>query len=469
MLGSKKILITSCLLLLMRISSLDNCVYAKNDFKDREKYYLQYCQTISKDNEEDITLCEDFNKYLSDKKERYENQIRDLKNNEVKIKKNIEEYVDKVQMFDDEIKNSNEQVRILEKQNSSQLNKIEKMNEGFRDDIEQLENKKDEVKDKLISLQKMIGENSHFIYTDINSLSLIAGEKSQFASLLEDELKIIDSITDKISDLADQRNEQVEKSDVIEKRKQSLQDNKILIEELKKKSSEISMEYKRQEANLMAKKIKKVEGLQDIKDKIKKNEDALASLSDSVTWINPIDNDKFELSAGVWHYPDSFGGGLHLGLDFAAAEGTEVKAPANGIVLFSANNCPDRGSLGNACGSPGAWGGGNQTALLVQKDDIMFAITFFHFQFDSVKPTGTVVRQGDRIGIVGSTGNSTGGHTHVEVHYLGKGRIEDYASSWDGDLGFQNNWGDAALANICDDTLNKAHCRVDPKDFFPMK
>lgn len=440
----------------------------KRDFQDRETYYLQYCQTISKENKEDINLCEEFSEYLSDKKKNYESQLTDMKNNEEQIKKNIEDYINKVDMFNKEIENLNEQVDILEKQNSSQLRNIEKMNDDFRDDIEQLEKKKNNVKDKLVSLQNS-SQNLQLHDSDLSSFSSMSITKSNFTLLIDDDLKIIESISNKISSIADERNAQVEKSDVIEKRKQELQDNKALIEKLKKKSSEISMEYKRQEANLMAKKIKKVENLEDIKSKIRENEKALASLTDSISWINPIEDDKFELSAGVWHYPESFGGGLHLGLDFAASEGTEVKAPANGIILFSANNCTTNGGLGNACGAPGAWGGGNQTALLVQKDDSMFAITFFHFQYASVKETGTIISQGERIGIVGSTGNSTGGHTHVEVHYLGKGHIEDYASSWDGDLSFKNNWGDAALNNICGTDLKETHCRVDPREFFPMK
>ena len=81
-------------------------------------------------------------------------------------------------------------------------------------------------------------------------------------------------------------------------------------------------------------------------------------------------------------------------------------------------------------------------------------------------PKGTVVHAGDKVGEVGTSGNSTGPHCHLEVYYLGSAdNFTYYAQHWNGDLSFGCGWYSAALNHICENGSG-APCRVRPESVF---
>lgn len=87
--------------------------------------------------------------------------------------------------------------------------------------------------------------------------------------------------------------------------------------------------------------------------------------------------------------------GYHTGLDFAAPSGTPVVAAQSGTVT--------------AAGYNGAYG--NQITIRHADGTVT---TYAHLSSISVS-VGQSVGGGERIGAVGSTGNSTGPHLHFEV------------------------------------------------------
>ena len=86
----------------------------------------------------------------------------------------------------------------------------------------------------------------------------------------------------------------------------------------------------------------------------------------------------------------------HTGLDFAAPEGTPLHAIAPGTVV--------------ALGYDGSYG--NRT--VVRLDD--GTELWFCHQSAFLVSVGERVRPGQLLGRVGSTGNTTGPHLHLEVH-----------------------------------------------------
>lgn len=93
------------------------------------------------------------------------------------------------------------------------------------------------------------------------------------------------------------------------------------------------------------------------------------------------------------------GRGTHTGLDIAAPTGTTIKAAASGKVTFSG----PKGSYGNM-------------VIITHADGTQ---TYYaHCNTLSVK-AGQSVSQGQKIATVGSTGNSTGPHLHLEVRVNG--------------------------------------------------
>ena len=87
--------------------------------------------------------------------------------------------------------------------------------------------------------------------------------------------------------------------------------------------------------------------------------------------------------------------GKHTGLDIAAPTGTPIKAAASGTVTFS--------------GTKGTWGN-----LIVINHGNGVETYYAHCSKLYLK-AGQQVNQGDVIAAIGSTGNSTGPHLHLEV------------------------------------------------------
>jgi len=91
---------------------------------------------------------------------------------------------------------------------------------------------------------------------------------------------------------------------------------------------------------------------------------------------------------------------FHTGIDIAAKPGTPVRATADGIVIFAGRS----GGNGNLVGLAHGFG---------------YSTYYAHNRKIIVK-VGQVVKRGDIISYVGSTGSSTGPHCHYEVWKNGK-------------------------------------------------
>lgn len=98
---------------------------------------------------------------------------------------------------------------------------------------------------------------------------------------------------------------------------------------------------------------------------------------------------------------DPFTGGLatHSGLDIANVIGTEIIAPADGIVTFAG----EKAEYGNC----------------IVIDHGRDTTTLYGHMRDTIVKVGDKVRRGQHIGNMGNTGRSTGSHLHYEVRLNG--------------------------------------------------
>ena len=108
------------------------------------------------------------------------------------------------------------------------------------------------------------------------------------------------------------------------------------------------------------------------------------------------------VSSNFGYRKDPFHGGskFHAGMDFAAVEGTPVYATGDGIVRRARR----AGGYGN---------------LVELENGFGFQTRFAHLSKIMVRE-GQFVRRGELVGLVGSTGRSTGAHLHYEVRIDGK-------------------------------------------------
>lgn len=183
-------------------------------------------------------------------------------------------------------------------------------------------------------------------------------------------------------------------------------------------------------------------------------------------FIHPVSHST--ISAGIPYYPASFGGGMHIGIDYAASYGTNILSPADGVILSSVNACEDDHgyNLGSRCGyveGKGMAAGGNQIRMMFSVNGYIYGLIAFHMLYGSVHDEG-VVKAGTVIGQVGSSGNSTGAHCHIELFYLGPGDPEDIPNYLDKGytVGFNLGYN---LDSLCD-YRGYAPCRLDGRDFF---
>jgi len=91
--------------------------------------------------------------------------------------------------------------------------------------------------------------------------------------------------------------------------------------------------------------------------------------------------------------------GYHVGADYAAPSGTPIVAVKDGKVLEAKNGT--------------TWGAAYGIAAVIDHGGGIRAI-YAHMSKIDVK-TGDTVKEGQKIGEVGSTGNSTGPHLHLET------------------------------------------------------
>ena len=121
--------------------------------------------------------------------------------------------------------------------------------------------------------------------------------------------------------------------------------------------------------------------------------------------ISPLEPEDFVLTSpfGTRRSPFTKKIDLHPGLDMAAKTGTEILAPADGVVVFS-GRYPSRQSVA-------WWRYGNLVAI---RHGDQFITLFGHCDEILVR-NGQEVSQGEIIATVGNSGWSTSPHLHYEV------------------------------------------------------
>jgi murein DD-endopeptidase MepM/ murein hydrolase activator NlpD len=271
--------------------------------------------------------------------------------------------------------------------------------------------------------------------------------------------KQMDSLHEEIRLLNEDKAEVLRQKEALLMNKANVETNKTTVEGLKNAAALIVAEFRKQEAALAAMENQIAADLSASQAALKAISKALNAIAPSPGWSIPIRN-RFVVTAGTWTYYGT--SSTHFGIDLAAPIGTNIYAVANGVVLYSSNSCPTYGYLGNKCGYPGASYGGNQVYLMVNVNNRSYAITFVHLQAGSPETAGTIVKPGDVVGRVGTSGNSSGAHVHVEVVFLGTNTVAYYANNWRGDLSFGTGWN---LSRRCEAGVS-APCKMRPEAIF---
>ncbi len=124
----------------------------------------------------------------------------------------------------------------------------------------------------------------------------------------------------------------------------------------------------------------------------------------SIPAIQPVRNDDLKRMASGYGWridPIYKTRRMHTGMDFTAATGTDVFATGDGTVEATEKN---------------GWGYGN---CIVINHGYGYKTRYAHLSAFKIK-VGNKVKRGDLIGLVGTSGKSTGPHLHYEVEKNGE-------------------------------------------------
>lgn len=124
-------------------------------------------------------------------------------------------------------------------------------------------------------------------------------------------------------------------------------------------------------------------------------------MADYTANVAPFINVTFYVTAQAGVYPS---GGYHSGLDISTGSNDNVYSIVNGTVI-------EVGWQENGYGN----------YIIIKDNNSNYAFLYGHLRDVPLKQEGDIVQINEQVGVEGTTGNSTGIHTHVEM--------EDYVNN----------------------------------------
>lgn len=283
-----------------------------------------------------------------------------------------------------------------------------------------------EAKEQLKNREEMMNTRIRLAYTKGATTYLdVLLSSTSFNNFLNN-LDMVEAIVKQDSDIVDQKrqfSEKVEekKAQVEEKKKQvedkeiqkreELKAIKALYAEVEEHKSEL--ESTEQEKEVMLSKLsKQIEDMEEISEESARQLTALAKKASALeAKKNKIKNyykggklgmplkDDWRLSSPFGYRPHPITGKnkLHAGMDMAAPKGTSVYAAETGVVIIAQS-----------------WSGyGN--CIIIDHGGGLWTLYGHLMKGGILVEKGQTVKRGEKIGMVGSTGQSTGNHLHFEV------------------------------------------------------
>lgn len=462
----KKLGIMTCMaaaLLLLMPPQHNSVLYTAN-FEGNEEAWLNKC-SVAQETEAAAQQCAAFKEYYAGLSSSLEGEVSSLNKKIASIQSNIEEITSVMKQLQSVIDQLDKKIKINEANIRTIEGQIVKLNGEIKKKQKDIDQRNKIITDRMLDEQAVTGTNV--------DVEVIMGSKDLVDMIRKvdglqritdsDQIEIKKLQKDK-AELDHQKSEKNRLKADIEAKKAENEKDKKETENVQKQKKELLKEYRKQEAELNEKMRStqvNIESIQNNMININTSVAGKLDFSGNGALMMPVRGGS--VSAGTWYYP---GGGVHLGLDMAAPIGTQIVAPADGIILYANNPVPTNGGyLGNWSGYPA--GGGNSIHMLTQAGGTTYAISFFHMSNEGFAVSaGTQVKKGQLLGLTGNSGNTSGPHCHIEVINLGNMSISSAISQFrsSADFAWGCGWGNGALSRTCG--ASGAPCREKPENIF---
>lgn len=427
------------------------------DYSDTDAWYAKCSQAQT--SQSGVKACEGFQEYQKNRKqslqksiESYNASISSLQDDTSKMEKLAQEQKELISSLQSQISEKEKSIEMIEAN-------IKDLEEKIQAKQAEIDTWNEQIKSRMKSEQTTTGTNMVIdLIMGSDSLSDMLRRISGVERITEDDQSQIKKLNELKKELVLQQDEQKRLDQDAKDQKAELESQKQQASELEDSYNKLVEEYQKQIAQLEAQKRSAQVDMNSIKDFV-----ISTSFSGSIESVSgftfPVQGGS--KSAGTWAYP---GGGLHLGLDWAAPIGTTVVAPASGVILYAAAPVgSNTGYLGNWSGHPA--GGGNTIEMLCNVNGTLYAVSFAHLSSNIYVSAGQTVSQGQTIALSGNSGNSSGAHTHVEVYNLGSMSVNDAVARFSSSADFAWGTGWSGTSTSCE-AGKAAPCRERPEKFF---
>jgi murein DD-endopeptidase MepM/ murein hydrolase activator NlpD len=360
---------------------------------------------------ESITSLQQQLEELESKNKEYQ-EILDKTQADIKDKEEyVETLVDKIDVLDQKIALTNESIEEL---NSSIAEK--------QAAIDEAESEIDEQVATLCTRLKTI-----YMSGSASDLEIILGAKSfddfidkvQLVKVLSNYDKgLIDEINVTLDEVSERKEALEADKSELEEQKSSLQDdeddlntlveeNQALLDELYKTNDETkdAMEQSTLESEEIESQI--ISYYQQIASSSTGSSSDIKISKSGFTWPCPS---SYTITS-LWNEDRTTYN--HGAIDIGANTGSTVVAACEGTVIAVNNSCAHNWGKSSSCGC----GGGYGNYVMIYHDGGKMTI-YGHLTYAGVE-VGDTVKTGQTIGVVGSTGNSTGPHLHFECRLNG--------------------------------------------------
>lgn len=263
-----------------------------------------------------------------------------------------------------------------------------------------------DFKDRMRAMQRLNDGGSIALLSSATNLYQLLTFATTLEQIVSKDEEICQQLEDEHTQLEQQRAELEQAKADLEAKKADYEAQKAALNsktsELAENISQTDKSISKAEAEEQALKEAQIEANKKVDEAAKELDAALnaanqaygnASIQCSLDFGRPLATYKY-----VSCY---FGGNGHRGTDYAAPGGTEIYAVSGGVVTAAAYHY--------------SWG--YYVQVYHGKDDNgnSYSTLYAHMNSAPIVSVGQSVSKGQRLGYVGSTGNSTGNHLHLEM------------------------------------------------------
>ena len=263
-----------------------------------------------------------------------------------------------------------------------------------------------DFKDRMRAMQRLNDGGSIALLSSATNLYQLLTFATTLEQIVSKDEEICQQLEDEHTQLEQQRAELEQAKADLEAKKADYEAQKAALNsktsELAENISQTDESISKAEAEEQALKEAQIEANKKVDEAAKELDAALnaanqaygnASIQCSLDFGRPLATYKY-----VSCY---FGGNGHRGTDYAAPGGTEIYAVSGGVITAAAYHY--------------SWG--YYVQVYHGKDDNgnSYSTLYAHMNSAPIVSVGQSVSKGQRLGYVGSTGNSTGNHLHLEM------------------------------------------------------